>query len=211
MKLQGAGRAETTQGRLFQEASDDMAVCVHVRSQHSHTVPTLSAWRMRRVSACVYAMLWYDTSTAADAMLRVTTLCRYARVYCLHAWQLQVGSMGLVWGVQVWGTKRVDTEVKRAAYLQPQPFACSQPPPETLSPPSIVYTTCIQLSVRTNASQTCMQERLVTHLKSFAYSEFLSLSTPSGTSATPKRAVRVGYTLSYISAPRAVHTTMSRG
>lgn len=82
-------------------------------SEHSHTVPTLSAWRMRRVSAWVYAMLWYDTSTAADAMLRVTTLCRYARVYCLHAWQLQVGSIGLVWGIQVWGTKRVDTEMKR--------------------------------------------------------------------------------------------------
>ncbi len=40
----------------------------------------------------------------------------------------------------------------------------------------------------------------------------LSSAVPtSGTSATPKRAVRVGYTLSYMSAPSAEHTTMSRG
>lgn len=107
-----------------------MAVCDRVRCPRPHTVHTLSTCRMRRVSACVYAMLWYDTSTAADAMLRVTTLCRYARVYCLHAWQLQVGSMGLVWGIQVWGRKRVDTEVKRVqptSNRSPSPAASQNP------------------------------------------------------------------------------------
>lgn len=33
----------------------------------------------------------------------------------------------------------------------------------------------------------------------------------SGTRAEPKRAVRVGYTQSYMSAPRALQTTMSSG
>mmetsp|Transcript_5105 Transcript_5105/g.21701 ORF Transcript_5105/g.21701 Transcript_5105/m.21701 type:complete len:213 (-) Transcript_5105:199-837(-) len=36
-------------------------------------------------------------------------------------------------------------------------------------------------------------------------------STPSGTSAVPNRAVREGYTQSYMSAPSAVHSTRSSG
>ena len=50
-----------------------------------------------------------------------------------------------------------------------------------------------------------------THLKSSSYWEFFSFSVPSGTKATPNLAVRVGYTLSYMSAPRAEQITMSRG
>ena len=40
---------------------------------------------------------------------------------------------------------------------------------------------------------------------------FLSFSEPLGTSATPKRPVRVGKTLSNMSAPSAEQTTMSIG
>ena len=50
---------------------------------------------MRFVSACVYAMLWYDTSVAADARFLATTLCKYARVYRWHTLQLHDGSIGL--------------------------------------------------------------------------------------------------------------------
>ena len=39
--------------------------------------------------------MWCETRIEADGRLRATTLCRYARVYCLHVLQLQVASMGL--------------------------------------------------------------------------------------------------------------------
>lgn len=49
------------------------------------------------------------------------------------------------------------------------------------------------------------------HRKSLAYSFVRSLRESPATRATPKRAVRVGNTLSYMSAPSALHTNMSIG
>ena len=57
--------------------------------------PTCIACLILRVRLCVYAMLWCDTRMAAEGMFLVTTLCRYARVYCRQVEQLHVLSMGL--------------------------------------------------------------------------------------------------------------------
>jgi hypothetical protein len=46
---------------------------------------------------------------------------------------------------------------------------------------------------------------------SFAKAAFFNLIAPESTRATPKRAVRVGYTESYMSAPRAEQTRTSKG
>ena len=49
------------------------------------------------------------------------------------------------------------------------------------------------------------------HRMSSAKALFFSFSEPHGTSATPKRPVRVGNTLSNMSAPSAEQTTISMG